>query len=271
MHGILRRSLMDKIQNRKIQVGELKIHYVTGGEGKPLLIIHGGANGAGAWRKNLAELAKHYTVYVPDLPGFGRSQEIEGDFHIPELVKFVDDFARTLGLKTFYLVGHSLGGAIAVNYVLQFPNKITKLVLVSSMCLGKEIALWVRFLSRLWLARIMGEALTGVFRAIKWAVEKAFAGFEFLMPFSRASIVLGIPLTTLKEQTIVLANRLSDIMVPTLVVWGAKDHIVPPKQAYDAGRLIPHCQVVVFDDCGHSVYREKLPEFSQLLTRFLDE
>ncbi len=271
MPGILRRNLMDKIQNRKMQVGELKIHYVTGGEGKPLVIIHGGANGAGAWKKNLTELAKHYTVYAPDLPGFGRSQEIEGDFHIPELVKFVDDFARNLGLKSFHLVGHSLGGAVAVNYVLQFPSKITKLVLVSSMCLGKEIALWVRFFSRLWLARIMGEALFAIFRVIKWAGEKLFVGVEFLMPFSRASMILGIPLTTFREQTIVLANRLSDIMVPTLVVWGAKDRIVPPKQAYNAGRLIPHCQVAVFDDCGHSVYREKLPEFSQLLTRFLDE
>jgi pimeloyl-ACP methyl ester carboxylesterase len=271
MPGILRRSLMDKIQNRKMQVGELKIHYVTGGEGKPLVIIHGGANGAGAWKKNLTELAKHYTVYAPDLPGFGRSQEIEGDFQIPELVKFVDAFTRNLGLKSFHLIGHSLGGAVAVNYVLQFPNKITKLVLVSSMCLGKEVALWVRFLSRLWLARIMGEVLFTIFRAIKWAGEKLFVGVEFLMPFSRASMILGIPLTTLKEQTIVLANRLSDIMVPTLVVWGAKDRIVPPKQAYNAGKLIPHCQVVIFDDCGHSVYREKLPEFSQLLTRFLDE
>ncbi|NIQ74834.1 MAG: alpha/beta fold hydrolase, partial [Phycisphaerae bacterium] len=87
----------------------------------------------------LAELSKYYTVYVPDLPGFGRSQPMDGDCHIPELVEFVDDFSDELGLEKFHLIGHSLGGGIALSYVLRFPHKIMKLVLVSSMFLGREV------------------------------------------------------------------------------------------------------------------------------------
>ncbi len=70
---------MHIIHSKKVKVGELDIHYVTGGQGDPLVVIHGGANGAGAWRENLLELSKNYTVYVPDMPGFGKSQPIDGD------------------------------------------------------------------------------------------------------------------------------------------------------------------------------------------------
>lgn len=260
---------MNNIHSKRIKVGELDIHYLTGGHGDPLVVVHGGSDGARAWMKNMAELSKNYTVYVPDLPGFGRSQPIDGNYYILELVEFVDEFLHNLGLKSFHLMGHSLGGGIALSYALRFPHKIKKLVLVSSMCLGREIALWVRFLSTPVLCRSIGEAAHVILRAVKWLADLLFASVEFVNPLSRASIRLGSNVTTLKEQTTVLIHRLSEIMVPTLVVWGAKDSILPVKQAYAAAELIPDCQVKVFEDCGHNVYRDKIPEFSRLLTGFL--
>ncbi len=261
--------MVNNLHSKQIRVGDLDINYYTGGQGDPLIVIHGGANGAAAWRKNVAELAKSYTVYLPDLPGFGHSQPMNGNCYIPELVEFVDEFAHALGLGKFHLMGHSLGGGIALSYVLKFPHKIMKLVLVSSMCLGKEIALWVRVLSHCIAGRAIGVVAIGILRGVKWVAERLFAGVEFVLPLSRASVLLGISLTTLKEQTIVLVHRLSEIMVPTLVVWGVEDPIVPVKHAYAAGRLIPGCQVKVFEDCGHSVHRQKILEFSLLLTAFL--
>ena len=261
--------MVNNIHSKQMKVGGLDIHYVTGGQGEPLIVIHGGANGAGAWKENLVELSRNYTIYVPDLPGFGRSQPMDGDCYIPELVEFVDGFSLELGLKSFHLMGHSLGGGIALSYVLKFPHKIKKLVLIGSMCLGREIALWVRFLSSSVFCRSIGVAIFGIFRTVKWVAERLFDGVEFVIPFSRASVGLGSSLTTIKEQTTVLINRLSEIMVPTLVIWGAKDLILPVKQAYAAAQLIPVCQVKVFEDGGHSVFRENIPEFSQLLTGFL--
>jgi len=257
------------ITSKKIKVGELDIHYLTAGQGEPLLVVHGGGEGSRAWRGNLEELSKNYTTYVPDLPGFGDSQPLTGDYFIPELTAFIDEFMKALGLDSFHLVGHSLGGGIALNYALQFPHKINKLVLISSMCLGKEIALWIRFLSRRIPGRILGGIALGLFRLIKWLLKSLYAPSEFVEPICQASIYLGTCITTLKEQTTVLINRLSGLMVPTLVVWGAKDPVLPVRQAYAAAQLIPNCQVKVFEDCGHSVYREKLAEFSQLLTGFL--
>lgn len=257
------------IQSKKIKVGDLDIHYLVGGQGDPLIVIHGGGDGARAWIKNLEALSENYTVYVPDLPGFGRSQPIDGDFYLSELAEFVDEFSHNLGLESFHLMGHSLGGGIALHYALRFPDKVKKLVLVSSMCLGSEIALWVRVLSIPAICRAIGKAALAVLRGVKWVADLLLAPVEFIIPLSRTNIRLGSSLTTLKEQTTVLLHRLSEIMVPTLVVWGAKDGILPVEQAYTAAELIPDCQVKVFEDGGHSVYREKILEFSQTLTKFL--
>lgn len=250
-------------------MGELDVHYFTGGQGDPLVVIHGGSTGAKAWLRNLEALALRYTVYVPDLPGFGHSQPIDGDYYIPELVEFVEQFSHHLGLKKFHLLGHSLGGGVALSYALKFPFKVTKLVLVSSLCLGKEIALWVRFLSNCIVCRGMGKALLVLFKGIKWLAGKLFATVELVIPLSRFSFSLGSKVTTLKAQTTVLLHQLSELMVPTLVVWGAKDPILPVKQAYLAAELIPQCELKVFKDGGHSVYRDNIPEFSQTLTKFL--
>ncbi len=259
----------NNIQSRKIKVAGLDIHYLTGGQGDPLIVIHGGSGGARAWLKNIEKLSENYTVYAPDLPGFGRSQPITGDYYIPELTEFLDKFSHALGLENFHLMGHSLGGGIVLHYALEFPQKIRKLVLVSSLCLGKEIALWVRILSRCVLCRAITGGVMAILKGIVWLIGTLFATVEFVIPFSAFSISLGRKITTVKEQTTVLLHRLSEVLVPTLVVWGARDPIVPAKQAYAAGKLIPDCQIKVFEGGGHSVYRDKLAEFSQLLTRFL--
>lgn len=261
--------MTNNILGKKIKINELDVHYFTGGQGDPLVVIHGGGDGARAWMKNIAELSENYTVYVPDLPGYGHSQPIDGDYYIPEMVEFVDEFTRTLGLKSFHLMGHSLGGGVALNYALKFPHKIMKLVLVSSMCLGREIALWVRVLSVPAICRAIGKTVIAVLKAVKWVADLILAPVEFMNPMSATRINLGSRLTTLKEQATVFADRLSEIVVPTLVVWGAKDPIVPVSQAYTAAALIPNCQVKVFEGCGHSVYKQKVKEFSHLLTRFL--
>jgi pimeloyl-ACP methyl ester carboxylesterase len=262
-------DILKEIQSKKVNLGGRDIHYLTCGAGEPLVVIHGGSGGSRSWRNNMMELAPNYKVYVPDLPGFGYSQPLTGDYYIPELVDFVDAFSGNLGLEKFHLMGHSLGGAIALSYALKFPQKIIKLVLVSSMSLGREIALWVRLLSFPALCRSVGRATISVFRAVKWVADLLLAPVEYIVPFTPASIHIGSMITTFEQQTTVLRHRLSEIMVPTLIVWGARDPILPVKQAYDAMELISDCRIKVFEDCGHSVYRERIPEFSQALTGFL--
>ncbi len=259
---------MSTIHSQRINVNGLDIHYLVGGEGDPLIIVHGGSDGASAWTSNIEILSKKYTIYVPDMPGFGSSQSFEGDYSIHEMVRFVDNFAQSIGLQTFYMMGHSLGGGIALHYALKYPKKIRKLVLVSSLCLGKEIAWWIRLFSTPVVCRTLGKAAISVFRGIKY-VARFFGPWEIVEPVTKTSIQIGSYIASLTEQTINLLNQLPTVMVPTLVLWGAKDPVVPFAQAYAAAELIPDCQVRIFENSGHSVYRERLREFSSVLAKFL--
>jgi 4,5:9,10-diseco-3-hydroxy-5,9,17-trioxoandrosta-1(10),2-diene-4-oate hydrolase len=262
---------MPSIKSRYIKVGNLKIRYYLGGQGEPLLIIHGGNSHAKLWVKNMRELYQNHTIYVPDLPGFGLSQAMEGNFYVPELVDFIDKFAQAVGLESFHLMGHSLGGAIAASYAFQYPKKVSKLVLMDSMCFGEEIALWVRVLSLPAFCSSVGKGLVALFQGVKWLTEATFRSMDFIIPISQASIIIGSSSVTLHTQTVVLIQRLSEIIAPTLVIWGENDRIVPVKQAYAAATVIPDCQLKVFEDCGHSAYQQRLPEFSQLVIRFLEK
>jgi len=257
------------MQSKRVKVGELDIHYFTGGQGDPLVVIHGGGDGARVWLDSVTELCKHYTVYVPDLPGFGGSQPMDGNHGISEFVQFLESYTRSLGLKCFHLVGHSVGGGIALHYALKFPHKIGKLVLVSSMFLGKEMALWVRFLSHSVFRRSIGAAAVAMFKAVKWLVGLVCGQFQFVNPLPQAKANLGETVATLKEQTASLMSQLSRLMMPTLLVWGANDNIVPVRYAYAAAEVIPDCQLHVFEDCGHSVHKQIGKEFPRLLTGFL--
>ena len=163
---------MNTIQSKTIKVDGRDVLYYTAGQGEPLVVIHGGGGDARTWKYNIAELAEKYTVYAPDLPGYGGSQPLDGDYYIPELSDFVDKFARSLGLERFYIIGHSLGGGIALNYTLKFPQKIKKLVLVSSLCLGREIAFWVRLFSLPALIRSLGTLMIAVLKGVKWVLKQ---------------------------------------------------------------------------------------------------
>ena len=259
---------MNEIQGKTIKVDGRDVHYYTAGKGEPLVVIHGGGGDARTWRSNILELSEKYTVYAPDLPGYGGSQPLAGNYYIPELSRFVGSFASNLGLEKFYLVGHSLGGGVALDYALKSPQKIKKLVLVSSLCLGREIAFWVRLMSIPGLLRSLGLLTISILKGIKWLAERLNPA-EFIMPLSPASMTIGGNIMTFRQQSLVLENRLSEVAVPTLLVWGARDPIVPVRHAYQAAKVIPDCRVKVFENRGHNVHREALAEFSSTVSGFL--
>ncbi len=260
---------MYRFKSYYISINNLKIRYYQGGQGDPLLIIHGGNSHARLLAMNMRELCKNYTVYIPDLPGFGMSQAMKGNYYVPEFIEFINKFASILGLQSFNLMGHSLGGAVATGYALTYPNQVKRLVVIDSMCYGEDIALWVRVLTASPFSFSFGKALVSLLKGIKWIAEAMFRSMEFILPISEASLIIGISAANLQSQSVVLFHQLSEIVAPTLVVWGERDPIVPVKQAYAAATVIPDCQLVVLKG-GHSAYARR-PEFSVELNRFLSE
>lgn len=260
---------MPNIKSRKIQVSNLDIRYYTGGKGEPLLIVHGGNSNARLWMDSVRDLCEKYTVYIPDLPGFGSSQAMTGQYYVPEFVKFIAEFRQALDLDNFYLMGHSMGGAIAASYTLQYPQQVKKLVLIDSLGMGTEIALWVRMFSNPAFCRSLGKGLVAIFKGVKWVTEGMFRSMEFILPVNEASLVIGCGAVTLESQTMVLVHRLSEIVAPTMIFWGKNDRIVPVKQAYAVAAIIPDCRVKILNG-GHSAYARNNPEFSDEVHRFLE-
>ena len=267
--GAQRKNSINKIESSYIRVGDRNVRYLCGGKGDPLLIVHGGGGGVSAWVKNLEVLAGHYTVYAPDLPGFGETRSIEDRFRVEEYVGFLEDFSGALGLERFYLAGHSVGGGIALSYALDYPERVERLVLVSSLFLGSEIAPWARYLSSPKIFKYLAEAGLTVFGTASRLAGRIFHFRKLTPPFSRIQMEIGNSTMDLKGQTIVLLDRLAGLVMPTLLVWGARDGIVPAKHAYAAADVIPDCSVHVFEGCGHYVYNQKRQEFSGLLHKFL--
>jgi len=259
------------MRTEKVKVGKLDISYLTGGEGEPVIILHGGGDGARAWLRSAAELSKYHRVYVPDLPGYGNSQSMGDNFDLPELVSFVEDFAGSLGLEQFHLVGHSIGGSIALEYALNYPHRLERLVLVSSFGLGNRVALWIRILSASSFIRSLGRAAQAVFRAVRRVGGQLYRPAAFINPLPPIKMDMGRYIHSLKGQEGTLSSRLTRLEVPTLLVWGARDSIVSVHNAYAAARLIPDCQLRVFEQCGHSVYKQNIAGFSEVLVRFLNQ
>jgi len=259
---------LNTIESRTTNVNGRLINYYIAGQGDPLVIIHGGLGDARTWLNNIAILAERYQVYAPDLPGFGHSQTLDSTHDIPRLAAFVDAFTVSLDLHRFYLMGHSIGGGVALDYALHFPHKVIKLVLIDSLCLGEKIALWVRITSV--LARTIGDQVNAVLRGTHWLIKKLAWPLDPVLPLNQTCIDLGGNITIFKAQTLVLKNKLADLLMPTLVVWGDKDNIVPVEQAYRASEVIPHCSLKIFKKTGHDVHRKEIGEFSRVLTGFLE-
>lgn len=257
-----------EISDNWIKINSLNIHYYKAGHGYPLVIIHGSGDGARSWKRNMVALACHYTVYIPDLPGFGLSEALPPSNGLPELVQFVADFTRAIGLQRFHLVGHSIGGGIALQHSIKFPDTISKLVLVNSMYLGEDIAAWVRIMSNSAFCNTMGIAGHNVLKAFKWLIKKVYAPIDFFNPLPLIKVSMGKLMQTLGEQTILLQQQFPVLVMPVLLVWGDRDTIVPVSNAYAARELLPRCQLQILNG-GHSVYKQKIRAFSRLLIKFL--
>lgn len=214
-------------------------------------------------------LAEHYTVYIPDLPGFGKSKSINDQFDIPEYIRFIEAFVKECGLDSFYIMGHSVGGSLSLHYALEYPQRISKLIALNSFGLGREIAFWVRISSSPLFIEFFGGIATFIFKAWKAVFSRIRPHKMFKDPLPKVKIDIGRKTTNLNGQTNIITGRLAELLMPVLLISGKKDYIVPYRQVYSAGILIPECRVRVFPHCSHTFRRQMVPELVREVTDFV--
>jgi pimeloyl-ACP methyl ester carboxylesterase len=268
---------------REVDVVGARTNYVEVGEGPPIVLVHGLSGAWQNWLENIPRLSREHRVVAVDLPGFGASPMPPWEISISAYGRFIRDFCERLGIERCSLIGNSMGGFIATEVAITDPDRVDELVLVSAAgitwararrepaeVLGRMTRAAAPALLKLQLSgmrrpRLRRVAFRGVFHDPN-ALRREML-WENFVPAIRSPGYFDA-MTTLVGYDI--RDRLEDIEVPTLIVWGRNDRVVPVPAALSYKRRIgDNAELVIFDQCGHVPQIERPVRFNRVVERFL--
>jgi pimeloyl-ACP methyl ester carboxylesterase len=259
-----------------------------GPRGAPaLLLVHGIAGNRATWDEVVPRLAADHDVIALDLPGHGASDPPIGDYSTGAYACVLRDLLEVLEVDAATIVGHSLGGGVTMQFAYQFPELMQRMVLVNSGGLGREVSALVRSASlpgselvipllasapvRL-AGRLTGQALRAIGRPPSVDQREAGAALGGLADAETRRAFIGTvrSLMDVRGQRVSATNRLylADA-IPTLIVWGARDSILPVAHGREAAEAMPASRLEVFEDSGHFPHVDRPDRFAELLAAFV--
>jgi pimeloyl-ACP methyl ester carboxylesterase len=264
-----------------------RVIYRTVGSGPPVVLIHGMVNSSKHWEAVALRLAAEHTVIAPDLIGHGDSATPRGDYSIGAHAAVIRDLLAVIGVERATIVGHSLGGGIAMQFFYQFPQRTERLVLVSSGGLGHEVSpllrsaavpgasglLWAaahpRVLGALWRA---GQRLRdrGVGKGVYLqAIVRAFRPLE--QPGARTAFLHTLrSVIDFHGQRVSARDRLYLLhAMPTLIVWGERDNTIPLAHGREAHEAAPGSRFETLPDAAHFPHLEDPDRLATAIADFL--
>jgi len=261
--------------------------YRTAGSGPPVVLIHGMVNSSRHWREVALRLAGSHTVIAPDLIGHGDSAAVRGDYSLGAHAASVRDLLATIGVEGATIVGHSLGGGVAMQFFYQFPQRTERLVLISSGGLGHEVSPMLRAAALPGAAALVWAAahprvLAALEAAGERAGERGLHTGAYLTAIARALRPLGSAgaraafLQTLRSVIDVRGQRVSarDRLyllgpMPTLLVWGERDNTIPLAHGRAAHHAIPGSRFETLPRAAHFPHLEDPAGLAAVLSDFL--
>lgn len=260
------------MQEEFVAVDGSRIRYLKAGSGKKsLVLIHGLGASAERWEHVIPHFSKQFTVYVPDLIGFGLSDKPNVDYTTEFFAEFVGSFMAELGIKKPIIIGSSLGGQIAIEYAHANQDDIEKLILVSPAGAMKQStpALDAYIMAALYpdpsTAKNAFTLMTGNNKEVSQTTVDNFVQ-RMLMPnakYAFMSTILGL------KNAPEISAKLEVLEIPTLVVWGELDPVIPIKYAEYFVQKIRDCRFYQIENCGHTPYVEDPKEFIKIVLDFL--
>jgi len=275
-------------------MGELKylelhgdrLAYQDEGQGDAILLLHGMAGSSQTWRSVIRPLSRKYRVIAPDLLGHGMSAKPRSDYSLGAFAVLLRDLLDELGVARATVVGHSLGGGVAMQFVYQHPDYCERLVLIGSGGLGPDVGWTLRLLSapgaelimpiiapqpvltagekvRSWFAKMGIESPRG---GEIWNAYSSFSDAETRQAFLRTlrSVV------DYRGQAVSALNRLNvRADIPIMAIWGERDAIIPVQHAYAALEARPDARLEVMAGVGHFPQVERPTEVVDLIDDFI--
>lgn len=271
----------------EVQLHGHRLSYRLAGDGPPILLVHGITSSSRTWEAVIDGLAEHHTVIAPDLPGHGSSDKPRGDYSLGAYASALRDLLVVLGLPEVTIVGHSLGGGIAMTFAYQFPERVQRLVLVDSGGLGEEVSIALRAATLpgaeyvlpvifggvgQTLISVGGRVLSRIGIRASANTRGLVEGIESLgdAPSRRAFVQTARSVLDSRGQRVDARGRLylAEAM-PALLVWGENDRIIPVEHAQQALELVPHGRLEVFPKAGHFPFNDDPARFVAVLHEFI--
>ena len=274
---------------RRITVDGMSTQYLEAGTGSPLLLLHGHEQSATSWRWVIPALARTHRVLALSLPGHGDSAPAVGGYAPGrDRAPFVAGFLDTLGVGPLDLVGNSVGGAVALRLALADPRRVRTLTLVDSAGLGRAVNRLLTLVTlpvlgelAILLSQMPGGDLqrttmsAAMLFAQPWRVPAEFFIEQHALGRRpgqlEASTAMARALFDANGQREVLLDRLPTLTMPTLVIWGGCDYVLPASQAQAAVDRLPHGRLALLADCGHLPHVECPDRFATVLSEWLAE
>jgi pimeloyl-ACP methyl ester carboxylesterase len=255
-------------REESVTVAGIDVHFYRGGEGPPLVLLHGGDPNPG-WLQHHQALAEQCSVYAPSHPGFGHTPGLEWIASIGDMALFYLWFLEAVGLERVHLVGHDIGGWLAADMATACPQVVDRLVLIDAMGLkpqhGEILDIFL-----ITLAEVRARAFFDPQQVPEW--QQLYGPQPTPQETDRAEAALETSVRLCWKpymHELRLPSLLPRITRPTLIVWGRDDAIVPLECGELYQQHIPGSRLTVLDACGHCPQIEKPQAFAEAVRAFL--
>lgn len=252
------------------EIDGVRLHYQEKGNGAPLVLIHGYTSSTYSWKDVFEPLAKNFRVIALDLKGFGFSGKPDGDYTRRAQATLVTHLLDYLKIEKAWLCGSSMGGEIALNVALANPQRVAGLILVDSAGVNESGSgsLAPRYLQLPIVGRVLTALALRSDKLVRQGLEKSFydqtkVTNERLANYYRPLQTRGGQLAAVRARTqanlFPVEADLGRITLPTLLIWGAEDRLIPLAAGRKMNSLIKDSRLVIFENCGH-LPQEEMPE-----------
>jgi len=272
-----RQALIDKIdcnvEQSEVIAGKIKTTCLSGGQGFPVVVLHGAGAGAVTWYPSIGAISKNFCVIAPDIVGYGESDKPNAAYDRPYFATWLKDFFSAMDISKAHIVGLSQGGAIALQFAIENPDLVEKLVLVDSGALGAKptckpflAMVWMnivpsnlsnRFASRYLLANTECRDPNHVYYSVE-VLKKPGGKNAFTQ--GRGAAVSAIPEESLRQ----IQNHI-------LIIWGENDNFFSVEHGEAAAQIIPNAKLQRIKDAGHLPLMDQPDVFNEILIEFLIE
>lgn len=250
------------------------VHYETYGRGRPVVLLHGWLGSWALWRDTIEDLGHDFRTYALDFFGFGDSVGRQSDFSVSNFSHLTIAFMQQLGIPRAPLVGHSMGGTVALDVARRCPERVVKVAVIGSPVQGSSLnpllkaSGYRQFARLIWTSPLLLRLFMRVY-AYAIATDGQRVGQMITSDMSKMTVEAFFQsIGTLREAD--LREALSALSMPVLGIYGQRDIIVNPNQAQLLQRCAPHARLAIFDQSGHFPMMDEPDRFHKTLRHFLN-